>query len=73
MTRLTAPCKGCEERSADPNCHIYCEKYVAYKKARDQEKAEHIRIAKQEQILNDIEKSRKRRFATGTFRVRRIK
>ena len=26
-----SPCKGCEQRCAEPNCHDACEAYLAYK------------------------------------------
>lgn len=27
---MDKPCKGCTDRRADPNCHIDCERYLAY-------------------------------------------
>lgn len=28
---ITAPCKGCTERCAIPNCHTTCEKYLKWR------------------------------------------
>ncbi len=25
-----APCKGCPDRTVEPNCHMTCEKYIAF-------------------------------------------
>lgn len=25
------PCKGCRDRVVEPNCHMTCEKYLAYR------------------------------------------
>jgi hypothetical protein len=33
-------CNGCTERVADPNCHGYCEKYLAERAQLDQRNAE---------------------------------
>jgi len=30
-----APCEGCGDRVADPNCHTTCERYAAYRAHRD--------------------------------------
>lgn len=65
MTRLIAPCKGCDKREV--GCHAACEEYIAFRKAKDKLNAELKKKAMQEQEQNDIEKSRKKRMATGTF------
>lgn len=65
MTRLIAPCKGCDKREV--GCHAVCEEYIAFRKAKDKLNAELKKKAMQEQEQNDIEKSRKKRMATGTF------
>lgn len=28
---MRAPCKGCTERTAVPNCHMTCEQYLKWK------------------------------------------
>lgn len=36
MTNIDSPCRNCTEetgRSADPNCHGYCERYKVFKQA----------------------------------------
>jgi len=33
---MTAPCKGCPDRQADPPCHATCGKYLEYRKERDE-------------------------------------
>jgi len=43
---ITAPCKGCTERCAIPNCHTTCEKYKTWRdndtKAKKEFKQRHI-------------------------------
>lgn len=29
-------CKGCQDRKAEPNCHDYCEEFLAKKKERSE-------------------------------------
>lgn len=65
MTRIIVPCKGCEKREA--GCHAVCEAYQTYRKAKDKLNAELKAKAMHEQEQNDIEKSRKKRIATGRF------
>ena len=52
-------------------CHSVCDKYITWKAERDELKKELTKIAMQEQEQNDIEKSRKKRIATGQFSRRR--
>lgn len=52
-------------------CHSVCERYITWKAERDELKKELTKIAMQEQEQNDIEKSRKKRIATGQFSRRR--
>ena len=37
---MRPPCKGCPDRTADPNCHTSCESYLAYREERDRLNAE---------------------------------
>lgn len=69
MANKLPPCKGCEDRVI--GCHSVCERYITWKAERDEIKKELTRIAMQEQEQNDIEKSRKKRIATGQFSRRR--
>ena len=32
--RAASPCKGCPDRTVEPNCHMTCDKYRAYQAAR---------------------------------------
>ena len=73
MVRIIAPCKGCTERVADPNCHITCEKYLTFRRLKDEQKKELTEKAIQEQIQNDIERDRIRRAKTGQLKRRRKK
>lgn len=74
---VKAPCKGCTfetGRSIEPNCHTYCEKFLKYKEEVEKEKADLIKEACLNQILNDIEKRRIKKASTGGFyRSRRTK
>ena len=69
MANKLPPCKGCEDRVI--GCHSVCDKYITWKAERDELKKELTKIAMQEQEQNDIEKSRKKRIATGQFKRRR--
>lgn len=69
MANKLPPCKGCEDRVI--GCHSVCERYITWKAERDEIKKELTKIAMQEQEQNDIEKSRKKRIATGQFSRRR--
>ena len=69
MANKLPPCKGCEGRVI--GCHSVCERYITWKAERDEIKKELTKIAMQEQEQNDIEKSRKKRIATGQFSRRR--
>lgn len=69
MANKLSPCKGCEDRVV--GCHSVCERYITWKAERDELKKELTKIAMQEQEQNDIEKSRKKRIATGQFSRRR--
>ena len=69
MANKFPPCKGCDERVV--GCHSVCERYITWKAQRDEIKKELTKIAMQEQEQNDIEKSRKKRIATGQFKRRR--
>ncbi len=69
MIKQLPPCKGCEDRVI--GCHSVCERYITWKAERDEIKKELTKIAMQEQEQNDIEKSRKKRIATGQFSRRR--
>ena len=69
MANKLPPCKGCEDRVI--GCHSVCERYNTWKAERDEIKKELTKIAMQEQEQNDIEKSRKKRIATGQFSRRR--
>lgn len=71
MANKLPPCKGCEDRVI--GCHSVCERYITWKAERDEMKKELTKIAMQEQEQNDIEKSRKKRIATGQFSRRRTK
>lgn len=71
MANKLPPCKGCEDRVI--GCHSVCERYITWKAERDEIKKELTKIAMQEQEQNDIEKSRKKRIATGQFSRRRTK
>ena len=36
---MMSPCKGCPDRSVSPNCHMSCERYIAYQQYREQIRA----------------------------------
>ena len=40
---MTAPCRGCQDRTTAPNCHMICERYLAYREQRERMCAERMR------------------------------
>lgn len=39
---MDAPCKGCTERTAVPNCHMTCQRYLTWKSEYDKQKSKAI-------------------------------
>ena len=39
---MKAPCKGCTERIAVPNCHTTCKRYLDWKAEYDKQKSKVI-------------------------------
>ena len=37
--KVVAPCKGCLDRVAEPNCHETCEDYLLFKWLKEEQKA----------------------------------
>lgn len=35
ITKFEAPCKGCQARTVEPNCHTACSQYLEYRSAID--------------------------------------
>lgn len=56
--RPQAPCLGCKDRVADPNCHTTCEKYIKFDTANKALRAERIRVAEANRVQNEIENRR---------------
>lgn len=69
--RLVAPCKGCEQREV--GCHVWCEKYIEFRRLKDEQNEEIKRANEVNQALNDIERKRRISLATGRMRKRRNK
>lgn len=65
--RLIAPCKDCPDRVPEPNCHMTCEKYLTFKRLKEEEKQRQTETAIHEQRMNDIERDRIRKASTGAF------
>lgn len=66
MVRLIAPCKGCPDRVAEPNCHITCERYLTYVRLNKEMKDE---IHKQKEIDAFIYSMNARRGRMGGVNV----
>ncbi len=73
MTKLNAPCLGCKDRVAEPNCHITCEKYISFRKAKDEENAKSYHDKHLVMEANKIESDRIKAVATGKMYRRRAK
>lgn len=71
MARLNGPCLGCKDRVADPPCHATCEKYTAFRKAKDQENEETYIQKKYVMDANGIEADRIRAVKSGKMYYRR--
>lgn len=35
LTPYEAPCKGCPDRTVEPNCHVTCPRYQSYRASID--------------------------------------
>lgn len=58
---ISGPCKGCTPetgRSVEPNCHMTCEKYLAYRKRHEEEMNLIYEAKKMEQIQEQITMNR---------------
>lgn len=42
MPKEGCPCKGCNDRVADPNCHGTCQRYVDWAKANAEERQKRL-------------------------------
>lgn len=60
------PCQGCEKRTAEPNCHISCPEYLAYRAKIDAGKAKAMSEVRLNQYNSDnfrrIEKRKHRQY-----------
>lgn len=65
MKQPKAPCLGCNERFL--GCHSLCDKYIKFKRESEIFRAEKMRIIKENEIMNDIEKRRIRLASEGRF------
>ena len=62
MTRARVPCaKDCPDRCVEPNCHGYCERYLAYKAAREAELVAINAMKEANRIATDFEVDCKKR------------
>lgn len=59
MKKPQSPCLGCDDRVPDPNCHITCEKYIAYSKACEKYRKESYKRKEHNRIMNEIDTRRK--------------
>lgn len=54
---MKSPCKGCTERSVQPNCHSTCERYLAYRAWKDAQNAEKLQQVHADYVrLQGVEK-----------------
>jgi hypothetical protein len=67
MKKPTSPCMGCEERRAEPNCHMTCERYLAFDEECKALRKEKIRIAEEYRIQKEIEHRRIEMAVSGKF------
>ena len=65
MKKPIAPCKGCQDRVIEPNCHITCIRYNEFVKQSEQYREEKYKAIEANRIQNEIENRRKKLAATG--------
>ena len=75
MTKPQAPCLGCTfetGRSVEPNCHMTCEKYLAFDRECKELREKRYKIIEENRIQREI-KERRIRLATsgGMYRKKR--
>ena len=64
--RLQGPCgKDCPDRCGDPNCHMTCEKYLAYKEKAEKLKKEEFERKEHETTMRCIDLRRGKLFGEG--------
>lgn len=72
--KVTSPCKGCDERTVEPNCHTLCERYIAYTLKLEEERAARF-AATSDPLTNlrydGITKHLQKRKATGKRKGRK--
>ena len=67
MKQPTSPCLGCPDRCPEPNCHITCERYLAYSKECEVLRKERLKVAEQHYDIRAIEKRRIKMASEGRF------
>ena len=60
MSRPKGPCKDCEERVAEPNCHSTCEKYLIFEAENEVYKEMLQKGREQDSLHHDLGKRRKK-------------
>ena len=61
------PCKGCDDRVAEPNCHATCEKYKAWRGKLDKVNEAERQRHKNNDTMSDAKKKaiwRSKRYST---------
>lgn len=73
MRTLNSPCvdpitkEDCPDRCAEPNCHMTCEKYIAFDKECQAIRQERIRISDENYDQKCIKERRIKMFTEGKF------
>lgn len=65
LIKPVSPCYGCKDRVADPTCHGYCEKYIAFDKECERIRQEKYEIAEKNRVQDDLIKRRIRLSKNG--------
>lgn len=52
---MNGPCYGCPDRCPEPNCHMTCDKYLAYQMAKGREHEKMMRAKHEDSIGNVIQ------------------
>lgn len=72
LTSRKAPCKGCTDRCAEPNCHTTCPRYLAFRAAIDAGVAErYVKISLDDYTFDTVRRKQERaRHAWKPYRSR---
>lgn len=67
MKQPESPCLGCTDRCPEPNCHMTCEQYLAFRRECDILQKARMKTAKEYDDMRFIEQRRIKLASEGRF------